>query len=342
MLIGSTKETSMSRIKGRCPTLVRSAVLAFAGLLAAGIASAQAPEAPYPSKLIRIVIPTAPGGTLDALARIIAEKMTASWGQQVIVESKAGANTVLATTFVAKSPPDGYTALFTISGFVQNLVLLPNPPYKAADFAPVSMVAVFPIALAATTSLPANTLQEVVKLARDKPDTLAYGSYGTGSSGHIIGEGLNKAAGIRLNHIPYKGEAASFPDLVSERLALAYGSVGFYANQLGTGKVKLIAVASPKRLKAFPDVPTFAEGGYPDVNLAGWGGVLLPAGTPPAIVDKFSNELRRIAALPDVQAKIVQMGYEVAGSTREEFAQSIASDIQKWGAIVKANNIKLE
>jgi tripartite-type tricarboxylate transporter receptor subunit TctC len=221
-------------------------------------------------------------------------------------------------------------------------VLQPNAPYKASDLAPVSLVASFPIALAANANLPASSVAEVVKLAQAKPGTLSYGSYGVGSGGHIIGEGLNKAAGIRLNHVPYKGEAASFPDLVSGQLALAYGSVGFYANQLSAGKVKMIAVASPKRLKAFPNVPTFAEGGYPDVNLAGWGGVLLPAGTPPAIVEKFSAELRRIAALPDVQAKIAQMGYEVAGSTREEFAQSIASDIQRWGAIVRANNIKLE
>ena len=332
----------MSRTMDRRHILVRGAALALSGLAGVIAAPAHAQEAAYPSRMIRIIIPTAPGGTLDALARIVAEKMTASWGQQVIVESRAGANTVLATTAVAKSPPDGYTALFTISGFVQNLVLQPNPPYKSSDFAPVSMVAVFPIALAANASLPANTLQEVVKLAHAKPDTMSYGSYGVGSSGHIIGEGLNKAAGIRLNHVPYKGEAASFPDLVSGQLALAYGSVGFYANQLSAGKVKMIAVASPKRLKAFPNVPTFAEGGYPDVNLAGWGGVLLPAGTPPAIVEKFSVELRRIAALPDVQARITQMGYEVAGSTREEFAQSIASDIQRWGAIVRANNIKLE
>ncbi|GAP38121.1 tripartite tricarboxylate transporter substrate-binding protein [Piscinibacter sakaiensis] len=318
----------------------RAVLLATAlGGLAAAPAGAQ--DA-FPSRPVKILIPTAPGGNMDTLARIVAEKMTASWGQQVIVESRAGANTVLATTAVAKSPPDGYTALFTLSGFVQNLVLMPSPPYKVADFAPVSMVAVFPIALAANANLPANTLQEVVKLAHEKPDTISFGSYGVGSGGHIIGEGLNKAAGIRLNHVPYKGEAAAFPDLVSGQIGLAYGSTGFYSSQVGTGKVKLIAVASPKRLKAFPNVPTFAEGGYPDVNLAGWGGMLLPAATPPAIVDKYTAELRRIVALPEVQARILQLGFEPAGTTREEFAQAIAGDIQRWGAIVRANNIKLE
>ncbi|HEY4069565.1 MAG TPA: tripartite tricarboxylate transporter substrate binding protein [Burkholderiaceae bacterium] len=319
-------------------TVLAGAALALAGLAAA---PAEAQDA-FPSKLVRIIIPTAPGGSMDALARVIAEKMTASWGQQVIVESRAGANTVLASSAVAKAPADGYTALFTISGFVQNLVLMPNPPYKASDFAPVSMVAILPIALAASTSLPANNLPELVQLARARPDALSFGSYGVGSGGHIIGEGLNKAAGITIRHIPYKGEAASLPDLIGGQISLAYGSVGFYANQLGGGKVKVIAVASPKRLKAFPNVPTFAEGGFADVNLPGWAGFFLPAGTPSPIVDKFSAEVRRIVSLPDVQAKIAAFGYEAAGSSREEFTQWVASDIQRWGAIVRANHITLE
>ena len=153
---------------------------------------------------------------------------------------------------------------------------------------------------------------------------------------------MNKAAGIQVNHIPYKGEAASFPDLVGGQLALAYGSVGFYARQLGAGKIKLLAVASPHRLKTFPSVQTFAEAGYPDVNLAGWGGMFLPAATPPAIVDKFMLEVRKIVAMPDVQARIYDMGFEPVGNTRAEFTQVIASDLQKWGAVVRANNIKLE
>jgi tripartite-type tricarboxylate transporter receptor subunit TctC len=301
-----------------------------------------AQEAAFPSRPIRIVIPTAVGGNLDLLARTVAAKLTAAWGQQVIIEPRPGANTMIATSAVAKSPPDGYTVLFTISGFVQNLVLQSNPTYKASDLAPVSLVASFPIALAANAALPANDLGELVKLARQKPQSLSFGSYGTGSGGHIIGEGLNSAAGIQIKHIPYKGEAASFTDLVSGDINMAYGSVGFYARQLGTGKVKLLAVASPHRLKNFPTVPTFAEAGYPDVNLAGWGGMFLPAGTPAPIVDKFVQEVRKIVAMPDVQAKIYDMGFEPVGSTNAEFAQVITSDLQKWGAVTRANNIKLD
>ncbi len=301
-----------------------------------------AQDASFPARTVRIVIPTAPGGNLDLLARVVAEKLSAAWGQQVIVESRAGANTMLATSMVAKAPPDGHTLLFTISGFVQNLVLVANPPYKPSEFAPVSLVATFPIALAANASLPANDLPELVKLAKAKPKAYSFGSYGVGSGGHIIGEGLNKAAGIEIVHVPYKGEAAGFPDLVSNSIQLQYGSTGFFARQLSTGKIKLLAVASPKRLKDFPNVPTFAEAGFGDINLAGWGATFLPAGTPQPIIDKWSNELRQIVAMPDVQKKIYDMGFEPGGSSPAEFAQVIANDLQKWGAVVRANNIKLE
>lgn len=316
-----------------------SAALALGALGLAGGARAQ--DA-FPSRPVRIVIPTAPGGNLDLLARVVAEKMSAAWGQQVIVESRAGANTMLATSSVAKAPADGYTALFTISGFVQNLVLQANPPYKATDLAPVSLVASFPIAMAANAALPANTLAEVIALAKAKPRTMSFGSYGVGSGAHIIGAGLNKAAGIDITHVPYKGEAASFPDLVSGQLQLAYGSVGFYGRQLSEGKVKLIVMASPTRLKDFPTVPTFAEAGFPDINLAGWGGLFLPAGTPQPIVDKWAAEVRRICALPDVLKKIYDMGYEPVANTPAEFGKLIASDLERWTTVVKSSGIKLD
>lgn len=319
----------------------RRAVLAASlALLAAAPGWAQ--NTPFPTKPVRLVIPTAPGGNLDVLARIVAAKLTEAWGQPVIVESRPGANTILATTAVARAQPDGYTALFTISGFVQNLVLQQNPQYKMGDLAPVSLVASFPIALAANTKLPANDLAGVVKLAKDAPEKYSFGSYGVGSGGHIIGEGLNKAAGIRIKHVAYKGESPSFTDLVGGQIDLAYGSMGFYAAQLGNGKVKLIAVAAPHRLKSFPDVPTFAEAGYPDVNLPGWGGMFLPAGTPAPIVDKFVQEIRKIVQMPDVLAKIYQLGYEPVGNTNAEFAQFLQADLQRWSKIVRENNIHLD
>ncbi|MBB3182110.1 tripartite tricarboxylate transporter substrate binding protein [Variovorax sp. Sphag1AA] len=322
-------------------TRARRAVLAAALTLGA-VLPAAAQNAPFPNKPIRIVIPTAPGGNMDALARLYAAKLTEAWGQQVIVEPKPGANTILATSYVAKSPADGYTALFTISGFIQNLVLQSNPQYKMSDLAPVSLVASFPIALAANAALPANDLAAVIRLAKQDPEKYTFGSYGVGSGAHLIGEGLNKAAGIRIKHAAYKGEAASFTDVASGEIALAYGSVGFYANQITSGKVKLIAVASPNRLKTFPDLPTFAELGYPDINLPGWGAMFLPAGTPAPIVEKYVQEIRRITALPDVQAKIYQLGYEPVANTNTEFAQFLQEDLKRWTRIARENDIRLD
>ncbi|MEY4654350.1 MAG: extra-cytoplasmic solute receptor protein [Pseudomonadota bacterium] len=323
-------------------SLTRRSLMAATAAAISAFAPAAWAQGAFPNKPVRIVIPTAPGGNLDVLARLLASKMTEAWGQQVIVESRPGANTVVATTAVAKSPADGYTALFTISGFVQNLVLQSNPQYKMTDLAPVSLVASFPIALAANAALPADDLASLVRIAKAAPDKYSFASYGTGSGGHLIGEGLNKAAGIRIKHIAYKGEAASFTDLVNGDVGLAYGSTGFYANHVSSGKVKLLAVAAPSRLKAFPAVPTFAELGYPDINLPGWGAMFLPAGTPAPIVDKFVQEVRRIVALPDVQARIASMGFEPVANTNTEFAQVLQSDLQRWTKIVRENNIKLD
>jgi len=322
-------------------TSMRRRAIVAAALLAATAPAAWS-QATFPDKPVKIVIPTAPGGTLDALARVVAAKLTDAWGQQVLVESKPGANTILATTAVAKAPADGYTALFTISGFVQNLVLKSNPQYKMNDLAPVSLVASFPIALAANAALPVADLPSMIRLARQSPGKYTFGSYGMGSGGHLIGEGLNKAAGIQIKHAAYKGEAASFTDLVSGDIALAYGTVGFYANHVGSGKVKLLAVAAPQRLKNFPDVPTFADLGYAEVNLPGWGALFLPAGTPAPVVDKWVAEVRKIVAMPDVQEKIFAFGYVPVGNSNTEFAQFLQGDLQRWTRIVRENNIKVE
>jgi len=331
----------MPHTAARAPRRALLAAAAAALALCAG-GSALAQDAPFPTKPVRIIIPTAPGGNLDVLARIVAAKLNDLWGQPVIVESRPGANTILATSYVAKSPADGYTALFTISGFVQNLVLQPNPQYKMSDLAPVSIVASFPIALAANAQLPADDLAGVIRLAKAAPEKYSFASYGVGSGGHIIGEGLNRAAGVRIKHVAYKGEAASFPDLVSGNIGLSYGSTGFYANQIGTGKVKIIAVASASRLPTFPNVPTFAEAGYPDINLPGWGAMFVPAGTPAAVVDKYVAAVRQIVQMPDVKEKILQFGFVPVGNTNTEFAHFLQEDLQRWTKIVRENDIRLE
>ena len=310
-----------------------------------GTAHAQ-DAAAFPNRPVKIITPTAAGGNIDIMARALAEKLAASWGQGggqgVVVEPRPGANGMIAASFVAKAPADGYTILFSHSALVQNLLLQPNPPYKLADFAPVTMMALFPIAYAVNASHGVNSLQELIALAKAKPKTLSFGSYGTGSGGHIIGAGLNRAAGIDLIHVPYKGEVPAVTDMLAGQVSSAYGSVGYMARQLAGGKIRLLAVASSERLKSFPDVPTFGEVGYSAINLPGWGGLFLPAGTPAAIVNKVNESVVKALRLPDISDKILGMGFVPVGNSAAEFSASIKSEFEKWDTAIRESQIKIE
>ena len=318
------------------------AVLMIVALVTAP-ASVQAQDAAnFPNRPVRIITPTAAGGNIDIMARSLTEKLAAAWGQGVVVEPRPGANGMIAASFVVKAPADGYTILFSHSALVQNLLLQPNPPYKLADFAPVTMMALFPIAYAVNASLNVNSLAELVALAKARPKTFSFGSYGTGSGGHIIGAGLNRAAGIDLIHVPYKGEVPAVTDMLAGQVSSAYGSVGYMARQLAGGKVKLLAVASNERLKSFPDVPTFAEAGYGGINLPGWGGLFLPVGTPAAIVGKINEEVVRALRLPEIADKILGMGFVPVGNSAIEFSTSIKAEFEKWDTAIRENQIKIE
>ena len=278
----------------------------LAGLALLLTAAPGAAQDVFPSRPIRIITPTAAGGNIDIMARALAEKLAAAWGQGVVVEPRPGANGMLAASAVAKAAPDGYTVLFSHSALVQNLLLQPNPPYKLAELTPVSMLALFPIAYGVNPSLGVGSLAELIALAKAKPRTLSFGSYGTGSGGHVIGAALNRAAGIDLTHVPYKGEVPAVTDMMSGQVSSAYGSVGYMARQLGTGKVRLLAVASQARLKNFPDLPTFAEAGFPALNLPGWGGLFLPAERILPLVGSVTDE--------DFAAEAVRQGVTKFGA----------------------------
>ena len=325
----------------RSLTLVTSLAVA-AGVMFALPNTAAAQSADFPTRPIKLMVATAPGGSADATARMIADNLTAAWGHPVVVENKVGANGMIAAQTLVKAPPDGYTIYMSLSSIVQNLLLQPTPGYRMEELAPVSMVAILPIALAAPVQLPASNLSELIALARQKPGSVSYGSYGVGSGAHVIGVALNKKAGVDMTHIPYKGEADSFADMVNGRVSTAWGSVGFYANQLAGGKVKLLAVASPHRLKAFPNVPTLGEAGFAEANLAGFTGLFLPAGTPPAIVNKYSQAVAKAIATPEIQNKMVSFGYEPMTNTPEAFKKQLDDEMQKWSTIIRENNIKLQ
>ena len=319
-----------------------SCVLVPATLLFCSPAAMAQDATAYPNRPVKIITPTTAGGNIDILARTLAEKLGAAWGQGVVVEPRPGANGMLAAAAVAKAAPDGYTVLFSHSALVQNLLLQPNPPYKLAELAPVSMLALFPIAYGVNASLGVGSLQELIALARARPRTLSFGSYGTGSGAHVIGAGLNRAAGIDLTHVPYKGEAPAVTDMMSGQVSSAYGSVGYMARQLSGGKVRLLAVASLARLKNFPDLPTFAEAGFPSLNLPGWGGIFLPAGTSPEIVARLNAEIVKAVRMADVAEKINGMGFVPVGNSTDAFATSIKSEFEKWEVAIRENQIRLD
>lgn len=242
--------------------------LAFAAM-AGGSFAAYSQAGAFPVRTVKIIVTSAVGGGGDIMARLIAEKLSAMWGQAVVVEQRTGANGMVGTLAALGAPADGYTVFMSYTSMVQNLHVLPTPGYKLEDFAPVSMVASLPLVLAASSSLPVTSVGDLMKLAKAEDGRLSFGSSGVGSSGHLMGATLARLAGAKVIHIPYKGESASFTDLASGRLAAHFGSIGFYAPQAAAGKVRILAVASQQRLKRYPSIPTLAEAGFAPANLAG-------------------------------------------------------------------------
>jgi tripartite-type tricarboxylate transporter receptor subunit TctC len=298
--------------------------------------------AAYPSKPIRIVITTAPGGSMDGTARLIGEKLTEAWKQTVIVDNRAGGNGSIAYGTVAKSAPDGYTVLLSLSSLVHMVLLPKTPSYSLQELTPVSLVAILPNAFAVGKDVPAATLQQFVDWARKQPAGVDYGSSGAGSSGNIMGGTLAQAAKIQLVHIAFKGEAPAIQNVIGGQVQAVFGATGSLAAQAKAGTMKLLAVAAPARLRDYPDVPTFAEAGYPSVNLSGWSLALVPAGTPKPIIDKLAAEITRIVRLPDVGARINAYGFQPEGGSPDAARRFLDSEYLRWGAAIKAANVTLE
>jgi len=296
-------------------------------------------QAGYPSNIIKFVIPTSTGGGHDTMMRVIGHKLTEAWGQSTIVESRAGASGAIAAATVAKATPDGYTLLVNYSALISNLVLQPAQTYKLSELAPVSMLALTPVAIGVRESLNVKTLKQFVELARSKPNKLSYGSYGQGSGGNFVGELLNISAQIDMVHVPYKGEAPALQDLMGGQIDAAVVSLGGVSRY--PGKIVPLALASPTRFALYPDVPTFAESGFPDVNMPGWGALFAPAGTPRPIIDKLSVEMARIVKLPDVAPKLLELGFEPAGWGPEKLATFMNEQLELTRKLVATGRVKL-
>jgi len=294
----------------------------------------------YPDNVIKFIIPTPAGGGHDTMMRVVGQKLTEAWGQPCIVESRAGASGAIAAAAVARAAPDGYTLGVGYSALISNLVLQPaQQPYKLADLAPIGMLALTPIAIGVRESLNVRTLDQLVALAKSKPGKISYGSYGPGSGGNFVGELLNMAAGIDTVHVPYKGEAPALQDLIGGQIDTAVVSLGGVSRY--PGKIRALAVASPTRFPLYPDVPTFAEAGFPEVNMPGFGALFAPASTPKAIIDKLDAEMARIVKLPDVAPKLLELGFEPAGWGPQKLSSFLAEQLALTQKLVATGRIKV-
>lgn len=333
-----TRKTCNALVRGFVWSLLAATAIPGAAQQTSTTSSGQ----PYPNRAVRIVVPFPPAGSVDPLARLAAQKLTESWGQQVIVDNRPGGNSIIGTQAVAKAKPDGYTLLYVTGTHVINANLLSTPYDAIKDFAAVASFINAELLLVVHPSLPVNTLAEFIAHAKARPGELNYASSGTGTSIHLKTELFSQAAGIRMHHVPYKGAAPAVIDLIAGRVQLVFQVPMVVIPHAHTGKLRAIAVSGAKRLSALPQVPTLTEAGLPGVEMSNWNGFLAPAGTPREIIDKINADIARILAMPDVRTTLLSQGNEPMVSTPAEFSGLIKADLARVAKIVKAANIKVE
>ncbi len=315
--------------------MARTAVVGVLMALAGAAAAQQA----YPVKPIRFILPYAAGGNTSVLARLIGQKLTESWGQQLIVDNRAGGNTIIGTEALTKAPPDGYTILMTTA---THTILNPVPYDPIKDFAPVATLTSSEKVLVIHPSLPANNLREFIALAKSKPGELNYSSPGAGGVQHLAGELFNLLAGVKMQHIPYKGGGQAVTDLIAGEVQLSFQNSIAVIAHIKSGRLRGIAVSGETRLASLPQIPTFTEAGLPGFGVNTWFGILAPAGTPKEIIDKLSKEIARILNLPDIRHRLAALEMYPFISTPEQFAALMKADMAKYAKVIKAANIQLQ
>lgn len=317
--------------------ILRLAIAALAAL------SVPAHAQGFPSKPVRIMVGSAAGGGTDIISRLLAAKLQDLWGQPVIVENRTGASASIAADFVVKSPADGHTVVMavpnshTIGAWVMKL------PYDVLrDFTPITLAAQVPHVLVVGQSVPAQTMKELVDLARAQPGRLNFSSSGIGATQHLAGELFNLVAKVRVVHVPYKGSAAAMQDLIAGNVTMSFDTTASSIGQIRAGKLRPLAVAAPRRAPALPQVPTAAEAGFPGVEMTTWYGLFGPASLPRAITDRWQQDVARALAMPDMRERIAQLAGEPGGNPPEEFGAYIRDQLERMGKLVKEADVRAE
>lgn len=322
---------------------MRSRILLAALVLTAGWPAAAAAQGTFPTKPIRLIVPFAPGGGTDITARAVAVRLTESFGQPVIADNRPGANGTIGVDLTAKSAPDGYTITMISSSHAVNVGLYPRLPYDLLkDLTPVTQATSQPYAFVIHPSIPAKTVKEFIAYAKTRPGTINYGSSGTGGISHLGGAWFAQLTGIDMVHIPYKGGAPATLDLIAGRNHMQLGTFLLTGPHIKAGKLRVIAVTTPKRWHGTPDLPTVQESGIPGFAITQWYGMLAPAKTPPAIVARLNKEIARILHLPDVKEKLVADGADPVGNPAAEFGAHVKSEVAKYAKIVKQVGLKAD
>jgi tripartite-type tricarboxylate transporter receptor subunit TctC len=315
---------------------------AIAALCAGLLVIAPAAGQTFPAKPVRVIVGFAAGGPTDVIARIMAQDMTASMGQPVIVENRTGANAIIATDLVARAAPDGYTTLFSSLSLLVNAILSPDKikydPFR--DFAPVSNAAVLPMLIVTRPSTPVSSVKELVALAKRRPGEVTYGSAGHGGSAHLAGAMLETLGGIKMTHVSFRGNAPALVDVMSGQVTFMFYPMIGIAEHVAGGKLKALTVGTPQRHPDYPTVPTMAEAGYPGLaDTAPWVGLIAPAATPPAVVTRLSDEMRKSLARSETQARLKTLGAVTVGDTPGEFQAFLKKDHERWMRVIKAAGV---
>ncbi|TWG88572.1 tripartite-type tricarboxylate transporter receptor subunit TctC [Cupriavidus gilardii J11] len=323
---------------------LRQRLLTALPFLCAMLAAPAGAAEPFPSRPLRLVVPFTPGGTTDILARLVAQKAGEVLGQSIVVENRPGAGGNIGAEAVARSAPDGYTLLMgTLGTQVTNQFIYARMPYDSAkDFAPVTLVANSPNVLLINSTLPANSVGELIAMAKREPGKINYASTSTGGSPHLSGELLNMMAGIRMQHVPYKGAAPAMTDLLAGQVNLMFDNLPSSLAQIQAGKVKALAVTTTRRASVLPSVPAVRESGLADYEVNSWFGLLVPAATPPERVRQLQQAVDKALAMPEVRKRIQELGAEPGGEGSAAFASTIRRDTEKWARVIQTAGIKAQ